>query len=44
MPNYVKFAKEILSWKRRFSDYERVAVSEGCSALLLPKLPQNSIL
>ncbi|KAJ9183688.1 hypothetical protein P3X46_007511 [Hevea brasiliensis] len=34
MPSYDKFLKEILSNKRRLEDYETVALTEECSALL----------
>ncbi|XP_057984600.1 uncharacterized protein LOC131169397 [Hevea brasiliensis] len=39
MPSYAKFLKEILSNKRRLEDYETVALTEECSALLPNKLP-----
>ncbi|XP_058005376.1 uncharacterized protein LOC110668858 [Hevea brasiliensis] len=39
MPSYAKFLKEILSNKRRLEDYETVALTEECSALLQNKLP-----
>ena len=41
MPSYVKFMKEILSKKRRMEDYETVALTEECSAILQRKLPQK---
>ena len=31
MPNYVKFMKEILSKKKRLSDFETVNLTEECS-------------
>ena len=34
MPSYVKFMKEILSKKRRLSDFETVNLIEECSAIL----------
>ena len=34
MPSYVKFMKEILSKKRRLSDFEIVNLTEECSAIL----------
>ena len=37
MPSYVKFMKEILSKKRRLSDFEMVNLSEECSAILQRK-------
>ena len=39
MPSYVKFIKDILSRKRRFSDFEIVNLTEECSAILQRKLP-----
>ena len=39
MPSYVKFMKEILSRKRKLGDYEMVALSEECSAVIQKKLP-----
>ena len=39
MLGYVKFMKEILSKKRKLGDYETVALSEECSAILKKKLP-----
>ena len=39
MPNYVKFMKNILSRKRRLSDFEIVNLIEECSAILQRKLP-----
>ena len=39
MPSYVKFMKEILSKKRKLRDYETVALSEECSAVIQKKLP-----
>ena len=41
MPSYVKFMKEILSNKRRLSDFETVNLIEECSAILQRKLPQK---
>ena len=41
MPNYVKFMKDILSNKRRLSDFETMNLSEECSAILQRKLPQK---
>ena len=38
MPSYVKFMKDILSKKRRFSDYETVALIEECNTILQKKL------
>ncbi|XP_062094051.1 uncharacterized protein LOC133800094 [Humulus lupulus] len=41
MPSYVKFMKDILSKKRKMEDYETVALTEECSAILQRKLPQK---
>ena len=41
MPSYVKFMKEILSNKRRLSDFETVNLTEECSVILQRKLPQK---
>ena len=41
MPSYVKFMKEILSNKRRLSDFETVNLIEEFSAILQRKLPQK---
>ncbi|PIN02788.1 DNA-directed DNA polymerase [Handroanthus impetiginosus] len=38
MPSYVKFMKDILSKKRRLGDYETVALTEECSAIIQNKL------
>ena len=34
MPSYVKFMKDILSKKRRLSNFETVNLTEECSAIL----------
>ena len=39
MPNYAKFLKDILSKKKKLTEYETVALTEGCSALLTSKIP-----
>ncbi|XP_024022668.1 uncharacterized protein LOC112091966 [Morus notabilis] len=39
MPSYVKFMKDILSKKRRLDDFETVALTEECSAMIQKKLP-----
>ncbi|KAM6543139.1 hypothetical protein CsatB_007586 [Cannabis sativa] len=39
MPNYVKFLKDILTKKRRLGEFETVALTEGCSAMLKSKIP-----
>ncbi|XP_057999058.1 uncharacterized protein LOC131177902 [Hevea brasiliensis] len=38
MPSYTKFLKEILSKRRKLEDYETVALTEECSAILQNKL------
>ena len=38
-PSYVKFMKDILSKKRRLSDFETVNLTEECSTILQRKLP-----
>ncbi|XP_028768559.1 uncharacterized protein LOC114726160 [Neltuma alba] len=39
MPKYAKFLKDVLSKKKRFGEFERVALTEDCSAILQRKLP-----
>ncbi|KAL5564312.1 hypothetical protein UlMin_027476 [Ulmus minor] len=39
MPNYVKFMKDILTKKRQFGEFETVALTRECSAVLQNKLP-----
>ena len=39
MPKYAKFLKDVLSKKRRFSEFETVTLTEDCSAILQRKLP-----
>ncbi|KAL5563283.1 hypothetical protein UlMin_033030 [Ulmus minor] len=39
MPNYVKFIKDMLTKKRRFGEFETVALTRECSAALQSKLP-----
>ena len=39
MPTYVKFMKDILSNKRKLEEFETVALTEECSAILQNKLP-----
>ncbi|KAL5573651.1 hypothetical protein UlMin_023248 [Ulmus minor] len=39
MPNYVKFMKDMLTKKRRFGEFETVALTRECSAMLQNKLP-----
>ncbi|XP_062080750.1 uncharacterized protein LOC133785539 [Humulus lupulus] len=39
MSNYVKFFKDILTRKRRLGEFETVALTKGCSAILKNKIP-----
>ena len=39
MPRYVIFVKDVLSKKRKLGDYEIVAMSKECNAILQKKLP-----
>ncbi|XP_074356558.1 uncharacterized protein LOC141696296 [Apium graveolens] len=39
MPSYVKFMKDIFSRKRRLKDFEIVALTDECNAILQKKLP-----
>ncbi|XP_024963864.1 uncharacterized protein LOC112504144 [Cynara cardunculus var. scolymus] len=39
MPSYAKFLKDILSKKKKLTEYETVALTEGCSALLTNSIP-----
>ena len=39
MPSYVKFMKDIVANKMKMNDYETIAPSEECSAILQKKLP-----
>ncbi|KAK4853941.1 hypothetical protein QYF36_016693 [Acer negundo] len=39
MPTYVKFLKDLLSNKRKLEEFEIVALTEKCSAILQNKLP-----
>ena len=41
MPSYVKFMKDILSKKKRLSNFETVNVTKECSAMLQRKLQQK---
>ena len=41
MPSYVKFMKDILSKKRRLSEFGIVNLTKECSAILHRKLPQK---
>ncbi|KAK8672658.1 hypothetical protein V6N13_111023 [Hibiscus sabdariffa] len=39
MPNYAKFLKDIVSKRTRLSDFETVAMIEGCMVMLHNRLP-----
>ncbi|XP_042005848.1 uncharacterized protein LOC121754577 [Salvia splendens] len=39
MPTYAKFLKDVLSKKKRWTDYETVNIYENCSAIIQKKLP-----
>ncbi|KAK4280234.1 hypothetical protein QN277_011881 [Acacia crassicarpa] len=39
MPSYVKFMKDILSKKRRLEEFETVALTQDCNAMLTNRLP-----
>ena len=39
MPSYVKLVKEILENKKKLGDFETIALTEECSAILQNKLP-----
>ncbi|XP_042056270.1 uncharacterized protein LOC121800839 [Salvia splendens] len=39
MPTYAKFLKDVLSKKKRWTDYETANISENCSAIIQKKLP-----
>ncbi|XP_024981742.1 uncharacterized protein LOC112518324 [Cynara cardunculus var. scolymus] len=39
MPSYAKFLKDILRKKKKLTEYETVALTEGCSALLTNSIP-----
>ncbi|XP_062086108.1 uncharacterized protein LOC133792208 [Humulus lupulus] len=39
MHNYVKFLNDILTKKRRLGEFETVALTKGCSAILKNKIP-----
>ncbi|XP_016689321.1 uncharacterized protein [Gossypium hirsutum] len=41
MRSYVKFMKDILSKKRRLGEFEIVALTEGCTTMLMNKLPSK---
>ena len=41
IPSYVKFMKDILSRKRRLSDFETVNLTKECSVILQRKLPRK---
>ena len=39
MPSYMKFMKKILENKKNLGEYETIALTEECSAILQKKLP-----
>ncbi|XP_042032382.1 uncharacterized protein LOC121779106 [Salvia splendens] len=39
MPTYAKFLKDVLSKKKKWTDYKTVNISENCSAIIQKKLP-----
>ena len=39
MPSYVKFMKKILANKKKLGEYETIALTRECSAILQKKLP-----
>ncbi|WRX24307.1 hypothetical protein QQP08_016794 [Theobroma cacao] len=39
MPSYLKFLKDILTKKRKLEEFEIVALTEECSAIIQSKLP-----
>ncbi|XP_024964123.1 uncharacterized protein LOC112504413 [Cynara cardunculus var. scolymus] len=41
MPSYAKFLKDILSKKKKLTEYETVALTEECSALLTNSIPHK---
>ncbi|XP_017609396.1 uncharacterized protein LOC108455328 [Gossypium arboreum] len=41
MPNYMKFMKDILSKKCQLGEFETVALTEGCTTMLINKLPSK---
>ena len=41
MPSYVKFMKEFLSKKRKLEEFETMALTQDCSALLTNWLPSK---
>ncbi|XP_022880987.1 uncharacterized protein LOC111398300 [Olea europaea var. sylvestris] len=41
IPNYAKFLKEVLSKKRRLTNFETIKLNEECSAILQNKLPHK---
>ena len=38
MPSYMKFMKKILENKKKLGEYETIALTEKCSAILQKKL------
>ena len=41
MPTYVKFIKDILLKKRRLEEYETIALTKECNAIIQKKLPHK---
>ncbi|XP_024992434.1 uncharacterized protein LOC112526379 [Cynara cardunculus var. scolymus] len=41
MPSYAKFLKDILSNKKKLTEYETVTLTKGCSALLTNSIPSK---
>ena len=39
MPSYVRFMKKILENKKQFGEYETIALTVECNAILQKKLP-----
>ena len=39
MPNYAKFLKDIVSKRKRLGEFETVAATEGCMAMLQNRMP-----
>ena len=41
MPNYAKFIKEIMIYKKKLYVYDTMSLSEKCSAIIQRKLPEK---
>ena len=39
MPNYVKILKDVITHKKKFEEFNVVALNEECSAILKNKIP-----